>query len=137
LGVLGLSSATLQALAPHATWLPERAPLNVNTASLIALQASMPRLESAHAQRIAAQRQQRPFASLDELRAALQAAGAPDNLATAQSHAVNSRYFAVIGHLRLDEQVFEERAVVVRNGITVSTVWRASGRGPARSLLMK
>lgn len=137
LGVLGLSRATLQALALHATWLPERTALNANTASLIALQASMPRLESAQAQRIAAQRQQRPFASLAELRAALQAAGAPDNLVTAQSHAVSSRYFSVIGHLRLDEQVFEERAVVVRNGITVNTVWRASGRGPARVLTMQ
>jgi general secretion pathway protein K len=137
LGVLGLSSATLQALELHATWLPERTALNVNTASLIALQASIPRLESAQAQRIAALRQQRPYASLAELRAALQAAGAPDNLVTTQSHAVSSRYFSVVGHLRLDEQVFEERALVVRNGITVSTVWRASGRGHARVLTMK
>lgn len=132
LGVLGLSSATLEALAPHATWLPERTALNVNTASLIALQASMPRLESPQAQRLIALRQQRPYTSLAELRAALQAAGAPDLLATAQSHVVSSRYFAVAGQLRLDEQVFEERTLVVRNGITVSTVWRVSGRGHAR-----
>lgn len=136
-GVLGLSRATLQALEPHATWLPERTALNVNTASTLALQASMPKLESPQAQRIVALRQQRPFSGLADLRAALQATGAPGNLVTAESHAVSSRYFAVIGHLRLDEQVFEERALLVRNGITVSTVWRASGRSQARALTLK
>ena len=134
LGVLGLSPKTLQALEPHATWLPERTPLNVNTASTIALQASMPRLESAQAQRIAAARQQRPFASLADLSSALQAAGMPGHLANAQSHAVSSRYFRVVGLLRLDEEVFEDRALLVRNGITVSTVWRTSGREPAHPL---
>lgn len=131
LGVLGLSSSTLHALEAHATWLPERTVLNVNTASVLALQASMPRLQSPQAQRIAALRQQRPFASLEALRNALQATGAPDSLASAQNHAVSSRYFEVVGRLRLDEQVFEERALLVRDGVRVSTVWRVHGRSHA------
>lgn len=121
LGIYGLSTATLQALAPHATWLPERTTLNLNTASLIALQASLPGLDPAQVQALAAQRQQRPFAALDDPRAVL---GGYGNFIVQQRHGLSSRYFTVRGRLRLDDMLFEEQALLERDSRSVSIIWR-------------
>jgi len=55
LGWLGLSQATLQALAPYATWLPQPTPLNLNTASALVL-ASIEGIDLPTAQTLASSR---------------------------------------------------------------------------------
>lgn len=124
LGALGLSPASLARLARHATWLPEPTLLNLNTASALALHASLPGLDLAQAQSLVAQRERRHFSAIDELRELAPEAGRHLN---AQRHGVTSRYFRVHGRLQLDDLLLEQVALVVRNGIRVRVVWRQHG----------
>ena len=122
LGWAGLSNTTLSALAPHATWLPERTALNLNTAGAVAIQASVPGLDAAQARALVTARERAPFRDLSAARNIL-----PPALGAAlveSSHDVRTRYFEVRGRLRLDEAVIEERSLVVRNNLDVRVVWR-------------
>ncbi|MEN9904785.1 MAG: hypothetical protein RLZZ555_1350 [Pseudomonadota bacterium] len=134
LGALGLGPASLTRLARHATWLPEPTLLNLNTASALALHASLPGLDLAQAQSLVAQRERRHFSAIDELRELAPEAGRHLN---AQRHGVTSRYFRVHGRIRLDDMTLEQVALVVRNGIRVRVVWRQHGGLQRQDLLLK
>ena len=121
---LGLSSDSLRALAPHATWLPERTPLNVNTASALALYASVPGLDLTQANRIVQQRSRQHFKTLDDVRLAIPGAA---RLWSDERHGTSSRFFLVRGLLRLDGLTTEETSLVVRHGQVVNTLWRQRG----------
>lgn len=121
---LGVSPATLAALAPHATLLPEHGTrLNINTANTEALMASTEGLDTAGANKLLAVRQLQHFRSLAEARTLLgQDVHLLDNV-----HDVKSSYFEVRGRLRLGEVAVHERSLVRRVGRTVTTVWRERG----------
>ncbi len=121
---LGLSQTTLDRLSPYASWLPEPTPVNLNTASALVLHASLPGLDLAQAQAVVAQRERRHFSAITDLRDLVPEVGAQ---LKAQRHAVTSRYFRVLGLLRLDETTLEQNALVVRDGIKVRVVWRMHG----------
>lgn len=121
---LGLSKATLDRLNPYASWLPEPTPLNLNTASALALHASLPGLDLAQAQALVAQRERRHFSAITDVGDLVPEVGAQ---LKAQRHAVTSRYFRVLGLLRLDEVTLEQHALVVRDGIKVRVLWRTHG----------
>lgn len=121
LGWLGLSPASLAALAPHVTVLPERTTLNLNTASAQALAASVQGLDLAQAQRLVSAREQSPFDSLDDVRQLVPVLAG--RLTDAQQ-GTRSRFFEVRGRLRLDRHVVEERSLVVRNNLIVQVLWR-------------
>ncbi len=125
---LGLSPATLAALRPYITLLPVPTPVNLNTASAPVLYACIPGLEIADAQRLVQQRQGNYFATLAAASAALGAKAGPLN---PTQHAVSSRFFEVIGRLRLDQTVVQERSAVQRDGLAVSVLWRVRGVPPA------
>lgn len=118
---LGLSPATVARLQPFVTLLPEATAVNLNTAPVEVVLASLPGLDTATAQRLVRQREQRPFASLQDVRALLGPAG---DLLHEKRHALRSAYFEVTGQLRIDQQRQTERALVRRNGQRVSVVWR-------------
>ena len=120
----GLSRKTLERLAPHATWLPEPTPLNLNTASALALHASLAGLDLGQAQSLLAQRERRHFAAINELGEQLPAIAAE---LKPQRHAVSSRYFRVRGLLQIDGATLEQDALVLRSGIQVRVLWRAHG----------
>lgn len=121
---LGVSPATLAALAPHATLLPERGTrLNINTANTEALLASIEGLDSAGANKLLAVRQLQHFRTLADARALL---GTEVQLLDS-AHDVKSSYFEVRGRLRLGEVTVHERSMVRRVGRAVSTVWRERG----------
>ena len=120
----GLSRQTLERLAPHATWLPEPTPLNLNTASALALHASLAGLDLGQAQALVAQRERRHFAAINELGEQLPAIAAE---LKPQRHAVSSRYFRVRGLLQIDGAILEQDALVLRNGILVRVLWRVHG----------
>ena len=122
LGWLGISEASLQALRPHATWLPERTPLNLNTASAQALCASVPILDLATAERLVVERANTPFADLPAATARIPSATV-ETLQPSQ-HDVRSRYFEVTVRLRLEDRTTQERSLVVRNGLKMGVVWR-------------
>jgi len=118
---LGLSARSLERLAPYVTVLPERTPLNLNTAPAELWVATIPGLDMARARRAVAQRALNPFKSLADVSAVI---GQTDPALNDTQHAVNSRYFEVQGSLRLGERVVHERSLVQRSGLQVVTLWR-------------
>jgi general secretion pathway protein K len=119
---LGLTPQTLAALAPYITVLPTRTPINLNTASPVVLYANVASLSLSDAQRLSDQRAQNPWSSLDAFQ---KAAGKPVNLDG--THSVNSRFFEVIGRLRMPATSLVERSVVQRDQVDVKVLWRESG----------
>ena len=117
---LGVSPATIEALKPYATILPERnTAINLNTAPAPVLAAVLGTSLSV-AQRLVTARTNAPFKSTAE---AQKAAGAelvmtPDQVATI------TRYFEVRGRLRLQQAVVEEHSLVQRNSTVLNIVWR-------------
>lgn len=127
---LGVSAQSLQRLGAYTTVLPERTPLNLNTAPAELLVAAVPGLDLARARRAVAQRALTPFKNLADVTAVIGATQEPLNDAR---HATTSRYFEVQGSLRLGARVVHERSLVQRNGLQVVTLWRqrSAARQPA------
>ena len=123
LGWLGLSPATVAALAPHITLLPVRTPVNLNTADIDVLVAAIDGLDVASAQKILQTREARHFRTLSEVRDLL---GASIDINEA-AHAVASSYFEVRGRLRLGDAMLDERSLVRKLGLEVTTLWRERG----------
>jgi general secretion pathway protein K len=119
---LGLTPQTLNTLTPYITLLPTRTPVNLNTAPPVVLYASISGLSLSDAQRLSDQRAQTPWTSLDAFQ---KAAGKPINLDG--THSVNSRFFEVIGRLRMPATSLVERSVVQRDQVDVKVLWRGSG----------
>lgn len=128
LGWLGLSPRSLAILGPYITLLPTRTPVNLNTASAPVLQACIPGLDLAQAQRLASARQNSHFRSLADASGVI--SESPPELNDAQ-HSVQSRFFEIQGRLRMEQATIDERSVVQREGLQVKTLWR--DRGPTTS----
>ncbi len=116
---LGLSTTTVQRLQPFVTVLPERTAVNLNTAPVEVVLASIPTLDRARARRVVTQRALQPFKTLADITPLLGGAALDSTY-----HATQSRYFLVKGRLRLAEHVLEEHSLVQRNGLDVKTLWR-------------
>lgn len=125
---LGLSPQSLRLLYPYITLLPERTPVNINTASAPVIYASIASFEMSQAQRLVTQRALSHFRTLADSDQA--AAALPDQLS------VSSRFFEVRGRLRIDQALVQERSLVQRNGMEVKTLWREREvmRGHVRDL---
>ncbi|OUM03210.1 type II secretion system minor pseudopilin GspK [Variovorax sp. JS1663] len=121
---LGLSPSTVTALEPYVTILPETTPLNINTASAEALAASLPPLDLATAKRLIALRARKHFSTLPEANREL-----PQGVEFGAQHSVATRYFEVVGRLRLDRTWVEEHSLLQRDGIELRILWRERGAG--------
>jgi general secretion pathway protein K len=119
---LGLSPQALQTLSPYITVLPTRTPINLNTASVQVLYASVPGLGLADAQRLVQQRERQHWATIDTFQKAL---GRPVSLEG--THSVSTRYFEVLGRLRMPQTTLQERSLVQREGQDLKVLWRESG----------
>ncbi|TNF57990.1 MAG: general secretion pathway protein GspK [Burkholderiales bacterium] len=117
----GVSAASIAALEPHVTVLPQRSTLNLNTANLRTLVAGVPGLDLAQAQALVTARERGPFVQLED---AARILNDPEVRFAQEQHGTRSRFFQVRGRLRLDEAVIEERSLVVRDNLTVSVLWR-------------
>lgn len=122
---LGWSPATVRRIAPYVTVLPERTAVNLNTASAVVLRAAIAGLDRAQAARMVSQRALQPFKTLADAMALT--GGIALN---GDAHNTQSRYFTVLGKLRLGERVVAERSLVVRNGLEVQTLWRERVQPP-------
>ncbi|APW36811.1 general secretion pathway protein GspK [Rhodoferax koreense] len=124
LGWLGLSPATVAALQPFVTVLPMRTPVNLNTASIEVLQASIG-IGRSDAQRLATTRARNPFNTREDARAQL---GQDTTQLADTDFDVKSSFFEVQSRLRLGSNMVVERSLVRRggggNGTTVTTLWR-------------
>jgi general secretion pathway protein K len=119
---LGLSPQALQTLAPHITVLPKRTPVNLNTASVQVLHASVPGLSLSDAQRLVQQRERQHWASVEAFQKAL---GRPISLS--DTHSVSTQYFEVLGRLRMPQTTLQERSLVLREGQELKVLWCESG----------
>jgi general secretion pathway protein K len=119
---VGLTPQNLVTLTPYITVLPNRTPVNLNTAPTVVLYASVAGLSLSDANRLADQRAQNPWSSLDAFQ---KAAGKPVNVDG--THSVNSRFFEVVGRLRMPATSLVERSVVQRDQVDVKVLWRESG----------
>ena len=124
----GLSSGTLQALQPYATWIPDKTLVNLNTASAQVLYASIANIELSDAQRLVSLRENHPWTSLDQVRLAL---GKPssDTTIAETAYQLSTRYFEVLGTIRMNQTILREKSVLLRNSGAVSIVWRDRGFG--------
>ncbi|NBU19236.1 MAG: general secretion pathway protein GspK [Betaproteobacteria bacterium] len=119
---LGLTPQTLNSLASYITVLPTRTPVNLNTAPPVVMYASVAGLSLADAKRLSDQRAQNPWSGLDAFQ---KAAGKP--VSVDGTHSVNSRFFEVVGRLRMPATSLVERSVVQRDQVDVKVLWRESG----------
>jgi len=119
---LGLSPQALQTLSPHITVLPTRTTVNLNTASVQVLHASIPGLSLSDAQRLVQQRERQHWSSVDAFQKNL---GRPISLS--DTHSVNTQYFEVLGRLRMPQTTLQERSLVKRDGQDLKVLWRESG----------
>ena len=119
---LGLSPQALQTLSPHITVLPNRTPVNVNTASVQVLYASVPGLSLSDARRLEQQRERQHWPSVDAFQKAL-----GRTVSLNDTHSVNTSYFEVLGRLRMPQTTLQERSLVRRDGQDLKVIWRESG----------
>ena len=119
---LGLSPQALLTLSPHITVLPTRTPVNLNTASVQVLYASVSGLGLTDAQRLVQQRERQHWPTIDAFQKAL---GRPVSLEG--THSVSTRYFEVLGRLRMPQTTLQERSWVQREGQDLKVLWRESG----------
>jgi general secretion pathway protein K len=131
LSLLGLSASSLERLRPYIVWLPSRTPINVNTASVEVLYASVPQLDLDGARKIVTQRSSQHFKTLADVSALLPNVAGQFNEG---QHAVASRFFEVTGRLRMADArqstVVMERSAVQRDGLDVKVLWRERGAFP-------
>lgn len=127
---MGIRPATLAALQAHITLLPEATPVNLNTASAEVLSASLSGFDMASARQAVALRERAPWTSLNAAREALGPAGLQLN---EKQHSVQSRYFEVLGRMRIDNVVQQERALVRRDGSQVRMLWRIKSPQPSQA----
>lgn len=118
---LGLSEHTIAQLQPYAVVLPVPTPVNLNTASAPVLQAVVADLDVGGAQRMIDTRAKEHFRQLADASAAL---GKEDRGLNDNQHSVSSRYFEVRSRLRLGALNTQERTVVQRQGLVVTTLWK-------------
>jgi general secretion pathway protein K len=124
----GLSPATIAALHPYVTVLPEATPVNLNTAPALVLYSCIAGATMADAQRLADARSQSHFTNLADAKKLLNIAK-EDPLKEGR-HSVSSRFFEVRGQLRVGERVVQERSLVQREGQRVKVLWRERGALP-------
>jgi len=118
---LGLSERTLAQLQPYVTLLPERTPVNLNTAPAEVLHASVPGLDLAQAEQLVQARAARP---IDTLMDASRLVNNPEVQFDSTDHAVATRFFSVTGQLRLGQATVQEQSVLQRDGLSVKTISR-------------
>lgn len=120
-------TADRQPFSRYITVIPEGTTINVNTAPAEVLQALLPTLGSAGVDAILKQRQQQPFASVDEVMAlpGLSSLGEADRHALKSAIGVNSDYFQVVSQVAVDDRVAR----------LVSNVYRPRQQGMARVVM--
>lgn len=118
---LGIAPETLARLKPYVVLLPSNTPVNLNTAGVEVVYASIPTLSMAEARKLVEQRTKTPFRSLSEVGIFMvEVAG----LLTESQQSVSSRMFEVYGRLRIGKTVIQEISLVERQNLNVTVLYR-------------
>jgi general secretion pathway protein K len=118
---LGLSTSTVQTLEPFVTLLPMQTAVNLNTAVPEVLVAAVPGLSMAQAQQMVQLRSVKPFSSLADAELLKVGSGL---VFDSTMHAVASRFFSVVGQLRMGQFTVQERSVLQRDAMAVQILSR-------------
>ncbi len=119
---LGLSAQTVTKLTPYITLLPGRTTVNINTAPAEVIYASVPDLELADAKLAVTTRERAHFTDKDNAEKTVPAF--KGKLKDTQQ-SVSTRFFEVIGRIRLGQTVVEEHSLIDRSDVNnVKTLWR-------------
>jgi general secretion pathway protein K len=129
----GLSPSTLTQLEPYVVLLSQESKVNVNTASATVIWAAVEGMDFATAQQIAQLRLNKAFESSAELQQRFSSNTALNNANAVLD--VKSVYFEVWARLRFDDLVVQEKSLVYRQGLNVTTVVRERGAALATSLM--
>jgi general secretion pathway protein K len=123
---LGVDAETIRRLAPYVTLLPQRTPVNLNTAPKEVIAAVLD-VDPADAERLVQARQRSPFRTVQQA-VELLPPNAQRSLGQGSQgslrESTQSNYFEIRGRLRLQDRVVEERALVVRNNLEVIPLQR-------------
>lgn len=120
LGWLGIDAVTIARIGPYVTLLPQRTPVNINTASAEVIWASTKDLDWARANQLVQLRNASPFKSLS---AAAKAIGMSSNFESS-THSVTTEYFEARGRLRLGDNILSQRSLIERKDMNVNTLWQ-------------
>ena len=115
-----MPASSLEILKNHLIILPQRTPLNLNTASAIVIYAAVPSIDMAAAQKLVQARAQSPLQNVTDASQYLGGGAAFSN----NDFSVSAQYFEVRGRLRLGDWTVEESSLVQRDGLNVRTIWR-------------
>jgi general secretion pathway protein K len=115
----GLDAAAIERLRGWIVLLPQRTPLNLNTAPREVIAAAVEGLDLSSAERIVSTRARTPFKSLAEVQTLLAGVQLDPNRV-----GIASRYFEVQGRLRLEDRVLEERSMVERRQLEMIPLTR-------------
>jgi general secretion pathway protein K len=115
----GLEAAAIERLRGWIVLLPQRTPLNLNTAPREVIAAAVEGLDLSSAERIVSTRARTPFKSLAEVQTLLAGVQLDPNRV-----GIASRYFEVQGRLRLEDRVLEERSMVERRQLEMIPLTR-------------
>lgn len=119
---LGLSQQTVDKLFPYITILPTRTTVNINTAPAEVIYACISGIEMADAKLAVTARERAHFTSNDD--AVKSVPAFKDKLKDVQ-HSINTRFFEVVGRIRLEQTMVEERSLIDRRDTNnVKTLWR-------------
>lgn len=119
---LGVPASTLDALAPYVTLLPTASPVNINTASTSVLRAVFARADPSRIQQLISRRSTRHFKNTAEVIAFLELDSAQLDTGLIST---STRYFSVLGRLRLDQTTAQEKSLLERSAQKVSVIWRS------------
>lgn len=117
---LGIDPEAVSRLAPYVVLLPERVPLNLNTATREVI-AAVAGVDLGTAERVVQQRQNAALRSISDAARQLQLRSPGDLEGRGSTSTV---YFEVHGRLRLGDRILEQRSLIKRNQLTVVPVRR-------------
>ena len=118
---LGLSAPSLAALSPYITLLPANTPINLNTASPEVLLAGIDGMDLAQARALVRVRASKRFNTLADVAKLIDNPGIK---LEPKLHSTSSRYFSVMGQLRVGQTTVQERSLIQRDGLQVLALRR-------------
>lgn len=114
----GIEPQIIRTLQPYVVILPQRTPVNANTAPAPVLMTAAATIDRGTAERLVQARQAKPFQTLQDVQA-LMPAGTTLNAADID---VKSSWFEVTGQLRYEDHLLRQRTLVQRRGLDVNVV---------------
>lgn len=118
LAVAGFTPAVITAIRDEVIFLPRATPLNVNTASALALVARLPALSLSDASALIARRRTAAFVDLNDFTARI-----PRLESDADQLSVATRFFLVNGRVSMREAMMQVQALIERQGTMTRLLW--------------